>query len=126
MHLVSTVCEESSTLQENIICAENGLPSIVSNNVTQGGDNDAVECAQEEVKNDGLVNLSMVVEADGERNDADSLVTKNGLEDLHATEVATYQLRDGIPCMEGVDVIAEESLHVKDLSRNCLELEPSC
>ncbi|KAG4996145.1 hypothetical protein JHK85_027584 [Glycine max] len=113
-------CEKASDV------AENGLPSIVSNNVTQGGDNDAVECAQEEVKNDGLVNLSMVVEADGERNDADSLVTKNGLEDLHATEVATYQLRDGIPCMEGVDVIAEESLHVKDLSRNCLELEPSC
>ena len=49
-------CEKASDV------AENGLPSIVSNNVTQGGDNDAVECAQEEVKNDGLVNLSMVVQ----------------------------------------------------------------
>ncbi|RZB72429.1 uncharacterized protein LOC114380778 [Glycine soja] len=105
--------------------AENGLLSFALNNVTQGGDNDAVECTQE-VKNDGLVNLSAVVENDGKRNDADSLVTKDGMEDSRAIEVATYQLQDGIPCMEAVDVNAEESLHVKDLSRNCLELKPSC
>ncbi|TKY52888.1 putative oxidoreductase GLYR1 [Spatholobus suberectus] len=104
----------------------NGLLSIevASNNVAQGGDNDAAECGQE-VKNDALVNLSVVVESDGERNAADSLVIKDGLNDSRAAEVATYQLQDGIPCMEVVDVNAEESLHMKDLSRNHLELEPS-
>nr|KYP56185.1 Serine/threonine-protein kinase ATM [Cajanus cajan] len=46
---------------------ENGLLSIevVANNVAQGGD-DETECGHE-VKNDALVNLSAVVEVDGER-----------------------------------------------------------
>lgn len=99
----------------------NCLPcmAVVSDNVAQGGDNDVVECEQE-VKNDALV------EDDREENAANSLVTKEDLEDSGATDVATYQLHDGIPCMEVADVNAEESLHMKDLSRNCLELEPSC
>ncbi|RDX62597.1 putative oxidoreductase GLYR1, partial [Mucuna pruriens] len=97
---------------------------VVLGNVAQGSDNDVVECGKE-VKNDALVSLSAIVEDDGERNGADSLVTKDGLEDLHAAHVATCQLQDGVPCMEVVDVNAEESLHVKGLSRNCLELEAS-
>ncbi|KAK7393583.1 hypothetical protein VNO78_22141 [Psophocarpus tetragonolobus] len=96
---------------------------VVTNNVAQGGGNNEADCGKE-VNNDALVNLSAVVKDDGERNAADSLVTKDGFG--CATEVATYQVQDAILCKEVEDVNAEESLHMKDLSRNCLDLEPSC
>ncbi|CAJ1968465.1 unnamed protein product [Sphenostylis stenocarpa] len=88
---------------------------VVANNVAQGCDNDAAE----KIENAALVNLSALVEGDNERNLVDSLVDKDGLKST--AEIATYQLQNVIPCIEAVNVNAEESLHVKDLLRNCLE-----
>ncbi|KAL2323292.1 hypothetical protein Fmac_027671 [Flemingia macrophylla] len=104
----------------------NGLLSIevLASNMAQGGDNDKAACGHE-VKNDALVNSSAVVEGDDERNASDRLVVKDGINDLLNADVAAYQQQDDMSCMEVVDVTAKESLHVEDLSRICLELEPS-
>ncbi|KAK7345602.1 hypothetical protein VNO77_16208 [Canavalia gladiata] len=122
------VFENNDGVQKELECenardvAENGLPSTdaTSNNVAQGVDDNLTEC-EKEVKNSALVNLSAIVEDDGEMNAADCLVTMDGLEDLHALEV----LQAGVPYMEDMDVDARESLHVKDLSRNHSEPEAS-
>ncbi|KAK7355712.1 hypothetical protein VNO80_14972 [Phaseolus coccineus] len=111
-------CENAMDLTENSLLSI----EVEVNDVVQGCDNDMAE----EVENAALVNLSAVVEDDTLMIAADSLVAKDGLKDLWATEVATYQLQDDIPCMEVVKDNAKESLHVKNLLRNCLELEPAC
>jgi len=95
---------------------------VAVDDVVQGCDNDMPE----EVDNDALENLRAVVEDDSLRIATDSSVAKDGLKDLCTAEVATYELQDGISCMEVVNVNAKESLHVKNLFRNCLELEPAC
>ncbi|XP_014491896.1 uncharacterized protein LOC106754400 [Vigna radiata var. radiata] len=88
-------------------------------NVAEGCDNGVAK----EVKNAAVVNLSAVVEDDSVRIADDSLVAKDGLKDLPTAEAA---IQDSIPCTEVVNVNARESLHVKGLLRNCLELEPAC
>lgn len=103
----------------------NGSPAIkvASNNEAHGVDNNLTEC-EKEISNATLVNLSTVVEDGSKMKAADSLVTKDGLEDSAASEIATYQLQEGLPYME---VNAKtESLHPKDsFSRNHLGLETS-
>ena len=56
------------------------------------------------------VSLSTVVEEDGVLKAADSFVaTKYDPEDSRISDVATCQLQDGVPYVEGMDVKAEES-----------------
>ncbi|KAK7279385.1 hypothetical protein RJT34_24436 [Clitoria ternatea] len=124
-------CVQNESDPENAVeVTENGLLSVevLANSVIQGADNSLIE-GRQEVENAALVvNLSEVAEDDNERGVADSSVTKEGCKEeySHALEVVTYQLQDGIPYMEGVDVNTGESLHKKGLlSRDPLELETS-
>ncbi|QCE06224.1 uncharacterized protein LOC114190479 [Vigna unguiculata] len=132
-------CEHAMEITENGLHVsqggDNGLAEecVTGRRVNDAGkecenamDNVVEECdngVAEEVKNAALVNLSAVVEDDSLRIADDSLVAKDGLKDLPTAEVA---IQDSIPCTEVVNVNAKESLHVKGLLRNCLELEPSC
>ena len=88
---------------------------------------DDVTEGDHKVKDVVLANLSAVVEDNDVIKAADCFVTKDDPEDSHVSDVATYQLQDGIPYVEGMDVDKEESLDVKDLfSRNCHKRETSC
>lgn len=108
--------------------AGNGLPSInvASKNEAHRVDNNLTGC-EKEINNASLVNLRAVEEDDSKMKAADSLVTKDGLEDSGASEIATYQLQDRLPYMEVMDVNAKtESLNPKDsFPRNHLGLENS-
>ena len=104
---------------------ENVAKLELSNEVR--GVKDDVTEGDHKVKNVALANLSAAVEDDGVIKAADCFVTKDDPEDSRVLDVATYQLQDGIPYLEGMDVNQEESLDVKDLfSRNCYERETSC
>ncbi|ESW16524.1 hypothetical protein PHAVU_007G163600 [Phaseolus vulgaris] len=120
--LLEVVMDDAVKGCDNDMAEEVENAALVVDDIVQGCDNDM----SDEVENAALVNLSAVVEDDSLRIAADSLVAKDGLKDLCTAEVATYQLQDGNPCMEVVNVNAKESLHVKNLLRNCLELEPAC
>lgn len=83
--------------------AENGGSPRSKVAEAQGVDDSLTEC-EKEVKNVALVKA------------ADNFVTKDDIEESHASDVATNQLQDGIPFMEDMDVNVngKESLYMED------------
>ncbi|KAK7267609.1 hypothetical protein RIF29_20287 [Crotalaria pallida] len=97
--------------------AENSWLStnVASKNEAPGFDNNLTE-DQKEIKNAALLDLSTVVENGNKMKAAESLVTKDGLEDSHASEIATIQFQNGVPFVKVGDVGTKtESLQPKDL-----------
>ncbi|CAL0321377.1 unnamed protein product [Lupinus luteus] len=112
-------CEKACNVAENSSLSINVALKIE----TRGVDNNLTESKM--IKNAALVDLSAVVEDGNKIKAAESLVTKDGLEDSHALEIATYELQNCIPFMDVVNVNAKtESLHLEDsFTRNHLGLE---
>jgi len=83
------------------------VEKVALSNKVERVEDDVSEREQEnEAKN---VALRVVVEDDGVLKAADSFVAKDDTEDSRVSDVATCQLQDGIPYVEGMDVKAEES-----------------
>ncbi|KEH42283.1 putative non-specific serine/threonine protein kinase [Medicago truncatula] len=102
------------------------VEKVALSNELQGVKDDVTE-GDHKVKKVALPNLSAAVEDEGVIKAADCFVTKDDPEDSSVSDVATYQLQDGIPYVEGMDVNKEEYFNVKDLlSKNCHGRETSC
>ena len=116
------VYELNSGVQNEVECDNAGRVcenSLLSANVASVNEARGVDNLTEHVKgvkNAMPVNVSVVAEDGTEMKAADNLVTKDGLEDSHTSEITTCQLQDGFPDMEVVDVNVKESLHYKDSS----------
>ncbi|KAF1860381.1 hypothetical protein Lal_00037720 [Lupinus albus] len=112
-------CEKACKVAENSSLSTN----VAAKNEAHGVDNNLIE--GKKIKSVSLADLSVVVEDGNKMKAAECLFTKDGLEDSHALEIATFQLQNGVPFMDVVNVNAKtESLHPEDsFTRNHLGLE---
>ncbi|OIW01623.1 hypothetical protein TanjilG_22667 [Lupinus angustifolius] len=121
------VFEGNVGVRNELECAENSLlgTNASSKNEAHGVYNNLSE--GKKMKNAALVDLSETVEDGNQIKAAESLVTKDALEDSQALEITTYQLQNGIQFMDVMNVNAKtESLHLEDsFTRNHLGLETS-
>ncbi|CAJ2656615.1 unnamed protein product [Trifolium pratense] len=117
--------DEKKAIQIEQECENVGKVALALSDEVPGVEDDVIEC-DHKVMNVALAKLSAVAEDDGIIKGVGSFVNKDNPEDSRALGFATYQLQDGFPYVEHMDVNAAEPLDVKhSFSICCHEIDSS-